>query len=181
LIFLRFLINFTSCWTKPQNNEQSLCTEDPRTFKSFTNIPLAPPLVPTAMASSSAARWSAGRQTSDGDRRLDSPVNDWWRKIGRGSRRRAAAAEQRRRARGNSDGGAGRGDAQQCAAPGASMWPREDARQVTGRGGSAEGRARRRRSGGGHGNSGSGDRAAWLDQQAARGATGVHKEEFKRS
>jgi hypothetical protein len=61
------------------------------------------------------------------------------------------------------------------------MWPREDARQVTGRGGSAEGRARRRRSGGGHGNSGSGDRAAWLDQQAARGATGVHKEEFKRS
>jgi hypothetical protein len=132
------------------------------------------------MAGSPAVRWSAGRQTSDGDRRLDSPVNDWWRKIGRGSRQRAAAAEQRRRARGNSDGGAGRGDAQQCAAPGASMWPREDARQVTRRGGSAEGRARPRRSGGGRGNSDSGDRAAWLDQQAARGVTGVHKEEFKR-
>jgi hypothetical protein len=133
------------------------------------------------MASSPAARWSAGRQTSDGDRRLDSPVNDWWRKIGRGSRRRAAVAEQRRRARGNSDSGAGRGDAQQCAAPGASMWPREDARPVTGRGGSVEGRARQRQSGGGRGNSGSGDRAAWLDQHAAQGATGVHKEEFKRS
>jgi hypothetical protein len=54
------------------------------------------------------------------------------------------AAEQRRRDRGNSDGGAGKGDAQQCTALGASMWPREDARKVTGRGGSAAGRARRR-------------------------------------
>jgi hypothetical protein len=35
------------------------------------------------------------------------------------------------------------------------MWPREDARQVTGLGGSAEGRARRWRSGSGRGNSGS--------------------------
>jgi hypothetical protein len=61
------------------------------------------------------------------------------------------------------------------------MWPGEGARQVTWRGGSAEGRARRWRSGGGRGHSGSGDRAAWLDQQAARGAIGVHKEEFKRS
>jgi hypothetical protein len=61
------------------------------------------------------------------------------------------------------------------------MWPREDARQVTRRGGSAEGRARQRRSSGDRGNLGSGDRAARLDQQAARGATGVHKEEFKRS
>jgi hypothetical protein len=73
-----------------------------------------------------------------------------------------AAAEQWRRGCGNSDGGAGKGDAQQCAAPGASMWPREDARQATGRGGSAEGRAR-------------------LDQQAARGAIGMHKEGFRRS
>jgi hypothetical protein len=56
------------------------------------------------------------------------------------------------------------------------MWPREDARQVTGLGGSAEGRARRWRSGSGRGNSGSGDHAARLDQQAARGAIGVHKE-----
>jgi hypothetical protein len=103
-------------------------------------------------------------------------VNDWWRRIGRGSRRRAAAAEQWRRGRGNSDSGAGKGDAQQCTAPGASMWPREDARQAPGLGGSAEGRARQRRSGGGRGNSGSGDRAAQLDQQAARGAIGVHKE-----
>jgi hypothetical protein len=53
---------------------------------------------------------------------------------------------------------------------------REDARQALGLGGSAEGRARRRRSGGGRGNSGSGDRAARLDQQAARGAFGVHQE-----
>jgi hypothetical protein len=89
--------------------------------------------------------------------------------------------EQRRRGRGNLDGGAGKGDAQQCAAPGTSMWPREDPRQATGHGGSAEGRARRRRSGGGRENSGSGDRAARLDQQAARGATGLHKEEFRRS
>jgi hypothetical protein len=122
-----------------------------------------------------------GQATSYGDRRLDSPVNDWWRRIGRGSRRRAAAAEQRWRSRGNSDGGAGKGDAQQCAAPGASMWPREDARQAPGLGGSAEERARRRRFGGGRGNSGSDDRAARLDQQEARGAIGVHKEEFRRS
>jgi hypothetical protein len=131
------------------------------------------------MASSSAVRWSTGRQTSYGDRRLNSPMNDWWRKIARGSRRRAAAAEQRRLGRGKSDGGAGKGDAQQCAAPGASMWPREDARQVTGRGGSAEGRARRRRSGGGRGNSGSGDRGARLDQHTARGALVTHKGGFR--
>jgi hypothetical protein len=43
------------------------------------------------MASLPAARWSTGQQTSYGDRRLDSPVNDWWRKISQGSRRRAAA------------------------------------------------------------------------------------------
>jgi hypothetical protein len=55
------------------------------------------------------------------------------------------------------------------------MWPREDARQVTGCGGSAEGRARRWRSGGGRGSSGFGDRAARLDQQATRGAFVVHK------
>jgi hypothetical protein len=61
------------------------------------------------------------------------------------------------------------------------MWPREDARQAPGLGGSAEERARRRRSGGGRGNSGSDDRAARLDQQVARGAIGVHKEEFRRS
>jgi hypothetical protein len=60
------------------------------------------------------------------------------------------------------------------------MWPREGARQVTGRGGSAEGRARRWRSGGGRGSSGSGDRAAELDQQATRGAFVMHKEEFRR-
>jgi hypothetical protein len=72
-----------------------------------------------------------------------------------------------------------RGTTQQCAAPGASMWPREDARQVTGRGGSAEGRARWWWSGGGRGSSGSGDRGARLDQQAARGALVMHKEEFR--
>jgi hypothetical protein len=106
-------------------------------------------------------------------------VNDWWRRIGRGSRRRAAAAEQQRRSRRNSDDGAGKGDAQQCAATGASMWPREDARQVTGRGGSVEGRARPRRSGGSRGNLGSGDRGARLDQHAARGALVTHKEGFR--
>jgi hypothetical protein len=60
------------------------------------------------------------------------------------------------------------------------MWPREGARKVTGPGESAEGRARRRRSGGSRGHSGSGDRVARLDQQAARGAIGVHKKEFRR-
>jgi hypothetical protein len=50
-------------------------------------------------------RWSATRQTSDRDRRLDSPAIDWWWWTGRGGHRRAAAAEQWRRARGNSDDG----------------------------------------------------------------------------
>jgi hypothetical protein len=75
------------------------------------------------------------RQTSDGELRLGSPAIDWWRWFGRAGRRRAAAAAQRRCGRGNSNGGEERGAAQQCVAPGASMWPREDARPVTGRGG----------------------------------------------
>jgi hypothetical protein len=131
------------------------------------------------MASSPATRWSTGRQTSYGDRRLDSSVNDWWRRIGLGSHRRAAAAEQRRRGRRNSHGGEDRGWAQTRAAREASMWPREDARQVTGLGGSAEGRARRWRSGGGRGSSGSGDRGARLNQHAARGVLVTHKEGFR--
>jgi hypothetical protein len=40
---------------------------------------------------------------------------------------------------------------------------------------------RRGEVGGGRGSSGSSDCAAWLDQQAARGAIGVHKEGFRRS
>jgi hypothetical protein len=60
------------------------------------------------------------------------------------------------------------------------MWRREDARQVTGCGGSVEGRARRWRSGGGRGSSGSGDRAARLDQQPTRGAFVMHKEGLRR-
>jgi hypothetical protein len=131
------------------------------------------------MASSPAVRWSTGRQTSYGHRRLDSPVNDWWRRIGWGSPRRAAAVEQRRCGRGNSDGSAGKGDAQQCSSPRSSMWPREDARKVTWRGGSAEGRARQRRSGGGRANLGSGDRGARLDQHTGRGALVTHKEGFR--
>jgi hypothetical protein len=118
-------------------------------------------------------------QTSGRDVKLGSLAIDRWLWFGRGGRRRAAAAAQRRRDRGSSDGGEERGDAQQCVAPGASMWSREDARQVTGRGGSAEGRARQWRSGGGRGSSGSGDRAARLDQQATRGAFVVHKEELR--
>jgi hypothetical protein len=59
------------------------------------------------------------------------------------------------------------------------MWPREETRLVTGRGGSAEGRARRWRSGGGRGNSSSGDRATRLDQQATRGAFVMHREELR--
>jgi hypothetical protein len=70
---------------------------------------------------------------------------------------RAAVAAQRRRGNGNSNGGEDRGGAQQCVAPGASMRSREDAGQVTGRGETAEGRARRWRSGGGRGSSGSGE------------------------
>jgi hypothetical protein len=142
-------------------------------------MPWLPPLDPTAMASSPAARWGAGRQTSDWELKLGSPVIDWWRWFGRGGRRRAAAAAQGRCGCGSSDGGEGRGNAQQCAALGASMWPREGARQVTGRGGSAEGRARRWRSGGRRGSSGSGDRAAGLDQQVTRGAFVMHKEELR--
>jgi hypothetical protein len=118
-------------------------------------------------------------QTSGRDVKLDSPAIDWWRRIGRGGRRRAAVAAQRRRGRGSSGGGEERGGAQQCAAPEASMWPRKDARQVTGRGGSVEGRARWWQSGGGHGSSGSSDRAARLDQQATWGAFVMHKEELR--
>jgi hypothetical protein len=59
------------------------------------------------------------------------------------------------------------------------MWPREDARQVSGFGGSAEGRARQWRSGGGRGSSGSSDRAARLDQQVTREGLVVHKEELR--
>jgi hypothetical protein len=117
-------------------------------------MPSVPPLVPTVMASSPAARWGTGRQTSDGELRLVSPAIDWWRKI---SRRSRWAAAQRRCGRGSSDGGEERGDAQQCAMRGPFMWPGEDARQVTGRGGSEEGRARQWRSGGGRGSSGSGE------------------------
>jgi hypothetical protein len=68
-------------------------------------------------------------------------VNDWWSKIGRGSRRRAAAAEQRRRGRRNSHDGEDKGWDQPRAAREASMWPREDVRQAPGLGGSVEGRA----------------------------------------
>jgi hypothetical protein len=78
------------------------------------------------MVSSPAARWGTGRQTSYEELRLGSPMIDWWRWFGRGGRRRAAAATQRWRDRGSSDGGEERGCAQQCATPGASMWPRED-------------------------------------------------------
>jgi hypothetical protein len=120
-----------------------------------------------------------GWQTSDGEMQLGSPVIDSWRWIGRGGDRRATAATQRRRTCGSSDGGDGRGDAQQCVVPGTSMWPREDARQVTGHRGLAEGRVRQWRSDGSRGSSGSGDRAARLDQQATRGAFVMHKEELR--
>jgi hypothetical protein len=80
-----------------------------------------------------------GRQTSDGELRLGSPAIDWRQWIDRGGHRRAAATAQKRRGCGSSDSGEERGDAQQCAAPRASTWPREDTRQVTGCGGSAEG------------------------------------------
>jgi hypothetical protein len=128
-------------------------------------MPSAPPLVPTAMASSPAARWGTGRQTSDGELRSGSPAIDWWRRISRSSRRRAAAA-QRWCGGGSSDGGDERGDAR----PGASVWPREDARQVTGHGGSAEGRARRWQSGGDCGSTCSCEQAAWVGQHVRLGA-----------
>jgi hypothetical protein len=137
------------------------------------------PLDPTAAACSPAARWGTGRKTSGREMKLGSPAIDWWQWFGRGGHRRAAAAAQRRCGRGSSDGGEERGDAQQCVAPEASMWPREDARQVSGFGGSAEGRARQWRSGGGRGSSGSSDRAARLDQQVTREGLVVHKEELR--
>jgi hypothetical protein len=40
-IFLRIDIEFTSHWIKPKNWEQSFSTRPPRTFKTFTNRPLA--------------------------------------------------------------------------------------------------------------------------------------------
>jgi hypothetical protein len=110
---------------------------------------------------------------------LGSTVLDWWWWFGRRSPRRAAAAEQRRRARGNSDGGEGKDWAQPRAAREASMWPREDARRLPGLRGSVEGRVRRRRYSGGRGSSGSGDRVARLDQQAARGGFVQHKRELR--
>jgi hypothetical protein len=80
LLFLDFstiLLDFTRCWTKSQNMEQSIYTADPRAFKLLTHMPsVPPPSGPTAVASSPAARCSAARQTSDGDRRLDSPAID---------------------------------------------------------------------------------------------------------
>jgi hypothetical protein len=116
-----------------------------------------PPLGPDGDGELASGEVWHGQATSDGELKSGSPVIDWWRWFGRDGRRRAAAAAQGRCGRGSSDGGEGRGNAKQCAAPGASMWPREGARQVTGRGGSAEGRARRWRSGGGRGSSGSGE------------------------
>jgi hypothetical protein len=53
--------------------------------------------------------------------------------------------------------------------------------KMLGRSPGVEDRRRGELGGGGRGHSGSGDRAARVDQQAARGAIGVHKEEFKRS
>jgi hypothetical protein len=53
--------------------------------------------------------------------------------------------------------------------------------KTLGRSPGAEDRRRGELGGGRRGYSGSGDRAAQLDQQAARGAIGMHKEEFKRS
>jgi hypothetical protein len=79
------------------------------------------------MASSPVARWGTGRETSDGELKLGSPVIDWWRWFGRKGHRRAVAAAQKRCGRGSSDSGEGKGDAQQCAAPEASMWPRDGA------------------------------------------------------
>jgi hypothetical protein len=100
--------------------------------------------------------------------------------IGGGGLAGEVTGERRRRARGNSDCCEGKGWAQPHAARGASMWPREGVERLPGLGGSAEGRARQRRSGGGRENSGSGDRAARLDQQVARGGFVVHKGELRR-
>jgi hypothetical protein len=137
-IFLQFLIDFTSFSRTTQRWIESLCIWAPGNFKLFTKMPSVPPLGPGGDGELSGARCGTGRQTSDGELRLGSPAIDWSRRISRRSRRRAAAAAQRQCGRGSSDGGEERGDAQQCATPGASMWPREDARQVTRRGGSAE-------------------------------------------
>jgi hypothetical protein len=46
------------------------------------------------MASSPTARWGTGRQTSDGELKLGSPVIDWWRWFGREGRQRAAAGRR---------------------------------------------------------------------------------------
>jgi hypothetical protein len=54
-----------------------------------------------------------------------------------------------------------------------------DLGKALGRSPGLENRRRGELDGGGRGNSASGDRVARLDQQAARGGTGVHKEEFK--
>jgi hypothetical protein len=43
LIFLRFLIDFTRCWTNLQNKEESFSTGDPETFKILTILPSVHP------------------------------------------------------------------------------------------------------------------------------------------
>jgi hypothetical protein len=94
---------------------------------------------------------------------------DWahLRSIGGGSSAGEVAGEwRRRRGRGGSDSGEDRGGAQQCVAQEASRWPREGARWVTGRGGSAEGRARQWRPGGSRGSADSGETSALLGHQA---------------
>jgi hypothetical protein len=79
LLFLdcsTILNRFYKFQPKPSKRGESFYVLDPRTFKSLTDMPLAPPLDPTAMASSPAARWGTGRQTCDGELRLRTPVID---------------------------------------------------------------------------------------------------------
>jgi hypothetical protein len=69
LLFLDFSTIFNRFYkmlTKLQNREESFYAGDPRTFKTFTQIPsVPPPSGPTAMASSLAVRWSTtGKQAT---------------------------------------------------------------------------------------------------------------------
>jgi hypothetical protein len=110
--FYELILNLQVTSPNHKTGKNLLALGPLKLLKPLQTEPWFPPLDPTAMASSPAARWGMGWQTSDGGLRLGSPVIDWWRWIGRGGRRRAAAVAQRRRGCGSSDSGEGRGGAQ---------------------------------------------------------------------
>jgi hypothetical protein len=116
-MFLRFLIDFTRCWTNSQNKEESSCAGDPKTFEIFTDVPSVHP--PRARRREPAHR----RRGEARPRKHATGIVDWSHlcPIGGGRSTGEGSGEQRRRARGKLDGGEGKAWAQPRAARGASM------------------------------------------------------------